>query len=363
MKTCIALCALGLFACTAVPATPNDERSAASTAKPKRETPAASPAPADLGDVRITEDCFLREIDKGALDECFDQKPLYAARIEKQSDGSDILVFWARSWTIAPGALIHVDAGTPIAFSATGDIRVEGQLLALSFGNHPSAGGPEHGGPGAGGKGAGGVGTTDGSSGGSYCGRGGDGAGAGGGNSGKTYGDAALDPLLPGSSGGGSSGGGGGGAIRITAGGALVVGTTGVVTAPGGGGEDAWGGGGGSGGAILLEGETVTIAGAVSANGGGGNVEGGLHDPNQGGPRDEAAPGATPNAGAGAAGDRIEGGDGAIDPSDANNPGAGGGGAGRIRILSRTGAATVTPTGVISPALGTACATEAKKAR
>lgn len=361
MKTCIALCALTLFACAPVTAEPDDgEQTAASTTKPK-QAPSTSAIPDDLGDVRISKDCFVREVGDGALDECTDPKAVYEAKVESQSDGSEILVFRAKSWSFAPGAHLTLDVATPLAFVASGDIRVEGQLIASDFSNHTSAGGPEHGGPGEGSKGAGSVATTVGSGGGSYCGKGGDGAGAQAGVAGPTYGAPELDPLLPGSSGGGMSGGGGGGAIRLSAGGALTIGTTGIVSVPGAGGTDAWAGGGGSGGAIYLEGDTVTIAGAVSANGGAGNVEGGGHEPNQGGTRDVAAPGAAPNAGSGAAGTKVNGGDGSIDPADRDNPGAGGGGAGRIRIVSRSGAASITGTGVVSPALGTPCATQAKK--
>ncbi|HLK40582.1 MAG TPA: hypothetical protein VKU41_27710 [Polyangiaceae bacterium] len=108
--------------------------------------------------------------------------------------------------------------------------------------------------------------------------------------------NASLAPLVGGCSGGSSGGwacttygGGGGGAVQISAAGAITLG--GSISASGGSGGTSTcsasfslcgmtypggGGGGGGGGAVLLEGETVTMTGLTSVNGGaGGNAQSG----------------------------------------------------------------------------------------
>ena len=99
---------------------------------------------------------------------------------------------------------------------------------------------------------------------------------------GRTYGNAELDPLEPGSGAGGGSGGeacggggggGGGGIIKLSVLGDLRLGTNSVISANGGNGgtdDDAscGGGGGGSGGTIWLRANNFLNDGLISAQGG-----------------------------------------------------------------------------------------------
>ncbi len=131
--------------------------------------------------------------------------------------------------------------------------------------------------------------------------------------------------------------------------------STGVVTVPGAGGSwDA--AGGGAGGAISLEAPTVRIAGTLAANGGGGGGgPSGSAGGRSGGPGDQPAAGGQTDVtkgGSGSAGAVIDGAAGTASTSHAG----GGGAAGRIRINTSSGAAAIT--GVLSPALGTVCATQ-----
>ena len=149
------------------------------------------------------------------------------------------------------------------------------------------------------------------------------------------------EPLVGGSAGGVSflTNGGepnGGGALQLVAGKSIVVGASGAISLPGGGGDrgDAQisgpggygAGGGGSGGALLVEAPSVRVDGTLAANGEAG-----------GGTGDGAAPGA-------------------FRTTEARAAEGGGGGAGRIRINTRSGHAVIT--GVVSPAMTTPCATE-----
>ena len=188
-----------------------------------------------------------------------------------------------------------------------------------------------------------------------------------------TYGSVELVPLLPGSAGGSAAltddTASGGGAVQIGAGVSFALHTGGFVTAGGGGG--AFGGlgtdsagGGGSGGAILIEAPTVTIEGKIAANGGGGGqANGDTGEPGhidvaaQGGHKTTGSVGAPGGSGSFAA--TLSGSDGPS--SGTTSAGGGGGGAGRIRINTTSGAATIS--GAASPAVASACLTQGKLAK
>ncbi len=188
-----------------------------------------------------------------------------------------------------------------------------------------------------------------------------------------TYGSPEIVPLLPGSAGGSGAltddTASGGGAVQIVAGVSFALHTGGFVNAGGGGG--AFGGlgtdgagGGGSGGAILVESPTVTIEGKIAANGGGGGQGNGdtgesghIDVVAQGGHKTTGTVGAPGGSGSFAA--TLSGSDG---PSSATtSAGGGGGGAGRIRINTTSGAATIS--GAASPAVASACLTQGKLAK
>lgn len=176
------------------------------------------------------------------------------------------------------------------------------------------------------------------------------------------------DPLIPqlvgggggggGGDGGGATGGGGGAGIQLVAGGKIHVRASGGVNAGGcggtrGGNADS-GGGGGAGGTILLEAKQVIIDGRLAVNGGGGGAGAGGSSgtagrldrtPAAGGTDDSVA-----NAGAGGAGDALAGGAG-IASLLSFKSGGGGGAVGRIRITTKSGTATISSSGMLSPAL------------
>jgi hypothetical protein len=112
--------------------------------------------------------------------------------------------------------------------------------------------------------------------GGSYCGQGGAGDFT---AAGVPYGTPQLSPLLAGSAGGNAgtpaaAGGKGGSAVQLIAGTSFEIGAAGGINVPGNGGVPLTGAGvngdaGGSGGAILVEATSIHVAGYVTANGGG----------------------------------------------------------------------------------------------
>jgi hypothetical protein len=112
--------------------------------------------------------------------------------------------------------------------------------------------------------------------------------------------------------------------------------------------------GGGSGGSILLVAPSVTVNGILAANGGAGGTA--QTAGTNATANDQPALG-PPSAGIGSAAATLNGGSGVMTDGGAAL-GGGGGGAGRIRINTMSGAATLGPNSVISPALGTACATQ-----
>ncbi|MFO0740104.1 MAG: hypothetical protein U0270_29665 [Labilithrix sp.] len=251
----------------------------------------------------------------------------------------------------------------PIIFAVAGTADIQGLIDVGGFRQFQGPGGFGGASPGPG------FGSFSGSNvgggGGSYCGKGGFGTGANGtktSDTSQTYGTPEIIPLVGGSAGSGCNGdtsgyglGAGGGVLQISAKNAIIVREFGRINAGGGGGLGGCNGhGAGSGGAILLEAPTVTILGALGANGGGG---GGGPEGQGGRASDQPALGATQygTGGSGSAGTNINGGDG-IRPAAGDNGAGGGGGAGRIRINTATGSATIT--GIVSPSLGTPCATQ-----
>jgi hypothetical protein len=279
-----------------------------------------------------------------------------------QVGGGEIAIFIVNRLTIADGTRVRLVGHTPIAIVALGEVEIAGEILANGIGTAAFAGG---GGGNSAGPGGGGNSTATASAGGAgYCGRGGLGGGTPGGASGASYGNPTITPLVGGSSGGGGDtlhgeGGGGGSALQIVSLKSIHIAATGIIQAGGQGGI-YYGSGGGSGGSILLEAPSITVDGTLASNGGAGAGTG-LDDGQNGQPSASTAfsdlghlegnPG-----GNGAANVNV---DGKPAPVPASGVGGGGGGAvGRIRLNTASGAATIGATGVISPGLATACATQ-----
>lgn len=294
-----------------------------------------------------------------------------------QPDSSKLGVYVGRKIRIEPNAVVRFKGTYAVAIVALESFEILGSIDAGAQTSYASAGGfappgkEETKGLGPGGGGAGS--PTNGGAGGSYCGLGGNGAANMNGmvaEPGVAYGSAAIVPLVGGSAGGtaalGNHSGTGGGAVQLVAGTSLRIAAGGSVTSGGGGGgfyggaSSQHGSGGGSGGAILIEAPTVEVLGIVAANGGGGGAKDNGKD---GAAVETGAAGAPTTGGLGKGGDGstfddAKGGDGVwVDPDNA--PG-GGGGAGRIRINTTSGAATIS--GKLSPAATTTCATEGKLA-
>ncbi len=282
----------------------------------------------------------------------------------RQSNGIQIGVYIANSWTVEAGATLTLQGSYPIALVALTDITVYGAISGASdyfSGNGP--GGyptPPGGATTAQGQGPGGgpVGSTNGADtgggGASYCGVGGAGGGAT--TTTPAYGNATVIPLQGGSSGGTNGGGPGGGAIELVAGTSITV--SGTISAGGAGGLFG-SAGGGSGGALLLEAPAVTVTGALAANGGGGGSNGDANAGMDGQASAVAAPGgAGPDDGAtggvGSAGMSLVGAPGELNGTSVSG---GGGGAGYIRINTMTGSATLTG-GILSPSAATTCTTQ-----
>jgi hypothetical protein len=260
------------------------------------------------------------------------------------SDGTMALLYVVRSLRVDNTATLPIDSRYPTIVLALETVDIQGPLIVQpgTTGGFSNGGAP--------GPGAGKVTPSRGAeSGASYCGVGGAAEATMGG---KTYGNSEISPLIGGS--GSPGAGSGGGALQIVAGKSIIVRALGSINV---GGSASGGGSGGSGGALLLEAPSVTILGAVAANGGGGAGNTAGANPTA---DDRPAPGGAGNSsygpgGAGSAGSTINGTAG--QPADMTmNYGSGGGGAGRIRINTATGAATIS--GIVSPGLGTPCATQ-----
>jgi len=282
----------------------------------------------------------------------------------KQIEGSGngdkkYAIFVAKNFHVASGRVLGgVRGDRPVILIAREKITIDGSIQMFEgFGGAyalPNA--QQHGvGPGAG---KGSSDTTSGSGGGgAFCGKGGNG-GAVGATGGTPYGTPELIPLQGGSTGGALFASQAGGAIQLVAGIEIVLAAGSYIDARG----DGNSSGGGSGGAILLEAPVVKVLGSLTANGGGGGAPGA----NAGKPGDRtstpASGGQTPdniNGGNGGAGSTVDGTNGALNtqpPNDGTGSASGGGGAGRIRINTRSGAAEIS--GLVSPAFGSACASQ-----
>jgi hypothetical protein len=281
-------------------------------------------------------------------------------------DGTSADLYVWNSFTLPDTASLTFADTNPVILAVLTTVSIQGTIYV----NDGNAGGFSNAAPGPGaGQGGNGFAGNAGGGGGSFCGVGGSGGSstspgaipAGG----PTYGNASLIPLVAGSNGGsaGPNGGRGGGAIQIAAGTSITVGPYGHIQAGGQGGYTA---GGGSGGAILLEAPTVVVQGTLAANGGGGGSGDNDTTASDGNPSAQPAPGQVDNlatgtavGGVGSAGTTINGGNGG--PNDPGTlTGGGGGGAGRIRINTTTGVATLMTGNIISPAMGTTCMTQGK---
>jgi hypothetical protein len=108
----------------------------------------------------------------------------------------------------------------------------------------------------------------------------------------------------------------------------------------------------------LLEAPQVTVNGVLAANGGGAGVFSGGGGAQDGQPNATPALGQTTTSAVGSAGTQVNGADGTSTSN--NGTSGGGGGAGRIRINTTSGAATIGSGATISPALTTACVTQGK---
>jgi hypothetical protein len=198
-----------------------------------------------------------------------------------------------------------------------------------------------------------------GGAGGSFMGPGGNGGVGGNGGNGGVRGPAIAGPLTelrggcPGQDGDGTnrgSRGHGGGAVLLIAGNAIAH--AGAVTAAGEGGgagtiDSSGAGGGGAGGMIVLDAATITGSGLLLANGGGGGEGSGQSSPGQLG-ADPTGTGAASggqagsihggDGGNGSAGPAGGGGDDGENGSPGTQPGGGGGGGGGAGIIrARTG--------------------------
>jgi hypothetical protein len=350
-----------------------DALSNATPPPPLPFTPANIPSPdfTGTGNLDISGPCTI-DTDQGTIS-CVQASPppfRFAKTAQLGGAGASAVgLFVASSIRVEPSAQVSVTGSQPLVMVASTTLDVLGGLDASAQLDAANAGGYAQTASGVGGGPGGGDATQanyDAAGGGGYCGAGGAGGVAvpPGSMGGKPYGTPQLVPLVGGSAGGGgmpagigNSGGAGGGAVQLVAGTEITIAAGGFVNAGGGGGR-ANGGAGGSGGAILIEAPTVTVAGTLAANGGGGAVFNGGAPGQNGQPRAMPANGSAPTAGSGSAGATINGGNGAITSGDNNSSGGGGGGAGRIRIDTTTGAASIT--GTLSPDASTACVSQGK---
>ncbi len=255
--------------------------------------------------------------------------------VEAAGGCAAIFVMVTGSFVVGPGATVTVSGGRSLAIVSTGQITIDG---TVDVGARGARGGP-----------------------GSVVRRAGGGYGTEGGLGGcdppggiiPTYGNAELTGLCGGSS-IDSGGGGGGGAIELASAVGIDIRESATVRAVGGGGAWSTGvwpipnGHGGSGGAVLLQAPDVRVAGVVSVNGGGGaggfgsaGADGTLtSSPASGGPEAYRMLACTGGAtsGAGGRGAAPSGGATAGRPgvqcsvTGCTEGGAGGGGAGRIRV-------------------------------
>jgi hypothetical protein len=311
-----------------------------------------------VDDLVLTQRCHI-ETEKGEF-VCgyFPVKEKFAFAVATQPGAGKVGVLYVRSLRIEPGAELLITGKLPLVLASAGPLAIHGGISGRAQAQQAIAGGfmgADANGTGLAG-GAAGTGNYHGGGGGGYCGAGGAGAAINGepvSAGGKPAGSPALVPLVGGSSGGGAGdpGGAGGGAVQLVSGDSIDIGVGGLIDVGGG---RAAGGGGGSGGAILLEAPTVSVRGTLAANGGGGGVFAGGSGGQEGRSNAEPATGERPDTGGhGSAGDSADGEAGLS--VRANLTSGGGGGAGRIRINTSSGQATLT--GVLSPSAASGCLT------
>ncbi|MEO8550792.1 MAG: hypothetical protein ABI678_12490 [Kofleriaceae bacterium] len=165
-----------------------------------------------------------------------------------------------------------------------------------------------------------------------------------------------FSPLIGGCRAGGQyDGGGGGGALQLVSADSITLSSTGLLAFGGAGGRVAFGGG--SGGTIVLEAPAVTIAGNVTANGGGGSFDN--YNGTTGCEREGAdatndavpAPGGVDDCDQFPGEHGGAGGTGTIPPSNGTIFGGGGGAVGRILI--RTADGTFTGPGAVFSVVAT----------
>lgn len=306
-------------------------------------------------DEDVTDACEIQTDPTAPDTDCF-TSPVVAAM---QPDGTPINLVVVKSLRVETNGAVEATGGVGVVVVSLGDMTVLGSVAGNSGGNGGTQSNAMGVGPGGGAPASASAYVAG--SGGSFCGTG----GAGGGQiaTGTSYGSPDNRPLKGGSAGGGGTvgSGDGGGAIQLVAGGTFSLQAGAYVTAAGQGGAsgglapDQNAGGGGSGGAILIEATTVDIAGALAANGGGGGGGYANGTGANGAQNATPAPGGqgSPAGGNGSAGSTIDGAPGGS--ASMMNEGGGGGGAGRLRINTASGMASIT--GALSPATSTACAT------
>jgi hypothetical protein len=307
--------------------------------------------------------------------------------IVPQANGLELFVLSYQSFTLASNSRLQVKGSRALAVVSFGGLTINGELSAAGQGSAPGASGDQDAICLAFGRGVGGtvqlsndnpVRTAGaGGGGGAFANPGGNGAGVdtvsgipsnpiiSGGNAAL---DLDLEPLRGGCAAGSGGNGGGiggaaGGAIELYAAGVMTI--NGTVTASGGGGaapsvEHAGGGGGGSGGGLLLQGGSISIAGAVTANGGAGaeGTRGGdSADSGEDGSwaTDTAAEGGGGQSSGGNGGNggakatfAGNGTEGSSSPPSAAGGGGGGGSVGRIRLIA-TGGVVQLSGSVVSP--------------
>jgi hypothetical protein len=328
------------------------------------------------------------DTDTGVLTPAQGNAQLLPSILRVQVGGPRLRIVNLSSLDIASGTSVRVTGQHALVVVVHGNAQVAGALSVSSAGGSAPTAGPGAsdtacGGAGLGknGMGSGSLSPGGGSGGGAYGGDGGDGSdgyGPDAGNKGARgtrVGTAALVPLHGGCRGGrggdtslagdqGGAPGSGGGAIALTVRETLSV--SGAIEANGSGGRGGLqggggAGGGGSGGAIFLEAANVLVTGAsLCANGGGGG-EGGDRgiSPAAGGPGADGT--CTATAATGGATEESTGGPGgrggatdqnaeaADEPDDAGG-GGGGGGVGRIRLRGISMPADAATAALVSPA-------------
>jgi hypothetical protein len=292
--------------------------------------------------------------------------------IALQADGTQVAILYAGRFIVREGVDVEIEGGRPLVVVAGGGVEIRGSIAAIDpiyhFNGRAGGYGCEFNTTPTSGDGQGGGGASYGSGGaggGGHCGAGGAGGSGeegslGPGRGGDPYGDVRIVPLEGGSAGGKralGTGGAGGGAVQISSAVSIAIEEGGAINMSGNGGKGNAGGGGGAGGAILLEAPVVRIAGTLAANGGGGGSGGLGGDGMSGRPGSEPAAGGVSDDGA-TGGDGAYGGafDGAVGGAfdGGISGGGGGGGAGVIRINTADGGAEIP--GVVSPAIGSGCA-------